>query len=73
MSLGEVTEVAIPDDDVGWGRFLCVRVVIDLYQPLNRGCSLLLGGSSCWVSFLYDNYPHFTTDVDALYTVRRVV
>jgi hypothetical protein len=59
MSLGEVTEVAILDDDVGWGHFHWVRVVIDLYQPLDRGHSLLLEGNSCLVSFRYKKLPTF--------------
>lgn len=36
-SLGKVEDVAIAADDVGWGKYLHVRVIINLYQPLDRG------------------------------------
>jgi hypothetical protein len=41
-SLGEVEEMAMAEDDVGWGKFLRIRVAIDLYKPLDRGRELLL-------------------------------
>jgi hypothetical protein len=34
-------------------------VVIDLYQPLERGRTLLLSGQSYWVSFRYEKLPDF--------------
>jgi hypothetical protein len=46
-SMGKVEEVAMAEDDVGWGRYLRIRMVIDLYQPLDRGRSLCLDGDSC--------------------------
>jgi hypothetical protein len=58
-SLGNVEEVAVADDDVGWGRYLRIRVVIDLYQPLERGRSLTLNGASSWVHFKYEKLPAF--------------
>jgi hypothetical protein len=48
-SLGKVVEVDVADDDVGWGRYLRLRVLIDLYNPLDRGRALILVGKSCWV------------------------
>jgi hypothetical protein len=36
-TLGCVEQVAIADDDVGWGRSLRITVAIDLFQPLDRG------------------------------------
>jgi hypothetical protein len=32
-SLGKVEDVVVADDDVGWGRYLQVRVAINLYLP----------------------------------------
>jgi hypothetical protein len=32
-SLGKVEDVVVADDDVGWGRYLQVRVSINLYLP----------------------------------------
>jgi hypothetical protein len=57
--LGSVEEVAVADDDVGWGKSLRIQVAIDLYQPLERGRALLLTGKSCWVSFRYEKLPTF--------------
>lgn len=57
--MGEVEDVAISDDDVGWGRCLRVRVSINLFQPLDRGRALLMSGRSCWVSFKYEKFSGF--------------
>jgi hypothetical protein len=58
-SLGEVEDVAVAEDDVGWGRYLRIRVAINLYHPLERGRTLLISGKSCWVSFKYEKLPIF--------------
>lgn len=58
-TLGKVEEVAVAEDDVGWGRYLRVRVAINLYQPLERGRTLFLTGNFCWVSFKYEKLPVF--------------
>lgn len=57
--LGNVEDVAVPADDVGWGCSLRVRVSLNLYQPLDWGRELLLSSSSCWVSFRYEKLPCF--------------
>jgi hypothetical protein len=54
-----VEEVAVAEDDVGWGKYLWIRVVIDLFKPLEQGRALLLTGASCWVSFKYEKLPTF--------------
>jgi hypothetical protein len=53
-SMGEVEDVDVGKDGVGWGRFLRIRVKIDLTQPLERGRALLMGGKSIWVNFKYE-------------------
>jgi hypothetical protein len=47
------------EDDVGWGRYLRIRVAINLYQPLERGRSLIISKTSRWVSFKYKKLPVF--------------
>jgi hypothetical protein len=59
QTIGEVEDVAVAEDDVGWGRYLRVRVVINLFQPLERGRTLSISGSSCWVTFKYEKLPIF--------------
>jgi len=44
---------------VGWGRYMRLRVVIDLYQPLDRGRDLILSGNTCWISFKYEKLLAF--------------
>jgi hypothetical protein len=58
-SMGKVEEVAIAADDVGWGKYLRVRVAINLYKPLERGRRLKLAGTECWVPFRYEKLPVF--------------
>jgi hypothetical protein len=58
-SLGEVEEVDVTGDGVGWGRFLRVRVLIDITKPLERGRALKVNERSIWVSFKYEKLPHF--------------
>lgn len=58
-TIGKVEEVAVPADDVGWGRCLRVRVSVNLFHPLDRGRTIFLSGSSCWVSFRYEKLPSF--------------
>jgi hypothetical protein len=58
-SLGKVEEVVVAEDDVGCGRYLRVRVAIDLFQPLERGRALIQKGQTCWVLFKYEKLPLF--------------
>lgn len=45
-SLGEVDDVDIASDDGRWGRFLRLRIVMDLSRPLERGWALELDGTT---------------------------
>jgi hypothetical protein len=58
-TMGKVEDVAVAEDDVGWGRYLRVRVAINLFKPLERGRTLFISGNSCWVSFKYEKLPVF--------------
>lgn len=62
-SLGKVEEVAIAKDDVGWGRYMRLQVVIDLYQPLERGRDLILSGNTWWIAFKYEKTASFLFQV----------
>ena len=35
--IGRTIEVDIPKNGIGWGRFLCIRVALDITKPLLRG------------------------------------
>lgn len=58
-SLREVEEVAVAEDDVGWGHYLWIRVAINLSQPLEHGRTLRIAEKPCWVPFKYDKLPIF--------------
>jgi hypothetical protein len=58
-SIGELHEVDVAGDGVGWGRCLRMRVTIDLTQPLERGRALHLDGHSHWIEFKYEKLPTF--------------
>lgn len=58
-SLGVLEEVDVAGDGIGWGRYLRLRVRINIRKPLERGRNLLIGGKTVWVSFKYENLPTF--------------
>jgi hypothetical protein len=58
QSLGEVLSVDMAGNGGGWG-VLRIRVILDLSKPLERGRTLQVGGTSCWVSFKYEKLPLF--------------
>jgi hypothetical protein len=58
-SMGEVLEVDVDDEGVGWGEYLRVRIVLDLTKPLSRGRRLKLCDRSIWITFKYEKIPHF--------------
>lgn len=44
QTIGKVEEVDVAGDSVGWGRYLRVRIGIDVEKPLARDCILQLKG-----------------------------
>jgi hypothetical protein len=56
-SLGELHEVDVAGDGVGWGRCLRMRVTIDLTSPIERGRALHFAGKSHWLNFKYEKLP----------------
>jgi hypothetical protein len=58
-SLGELIEVDVAGDGMGWGSYLRLRVNIDLTKPLDRGRALNLAGKTSWVEFKYEKLPLF--------------
>lgn len=42
-SLGKVEEVEVDNDEVIWGKFMRIRVKMDISEPLVRGKKLKVG------------------------------
>ncbi|GLT71843.1 hypothetical protein SLA2020_438340 [Shorea laevis] len=57
-SVGQVEEVDLVED-VAWGEFLRVRILLDLSKPLSRGRMLKIKSTSVWVAFQYEKLPNF--------------
>jgi hypothetical protein len=58
-SVGKVEDVDIIDDEVGWGEYLRVKILLDLSKPLARGRQLHLLGKSVWILFKYEKILKF--------------
>jgi hypothetical protein len=58
-TVGLVEAVDTGKDGIGWGKYLRVKVVMDLFKPLARGRMLKLQGKSSWVVFQYERLPKF--------------
>lgn len=50
-AIGQVEEVESDEERVGWGRFLQVKIRVDLMKPLMLGRRLKVQGVSMWVDF----------------------
>lgn len=58
-TIGEVEEVEVDEDGVGWGEYLRVRVVIDLQKPLACGRTIIIRNKTLWVPFKYEKIPKY--------------
>jgi hypothetical protein len=60
MAIGKVDKVDIPPGEMGWGRFLRIRVSIDITKPLPRGKRVRFEEDEAfWVFFQYERLPTF--------------
>lgn len=58
-TIGEVKEVDVTNDGVGWGEYLRVGICLDLSKPLSRGRFLTVRDKEIWVAFQYEKIPKF--------------
>ena len=53
--LGEVMEVDVAESRVQWGKYLRVRVKMDVMKKLVRGKKIAIeGGEQRWIAFKYE-------------------
>ena len=59
-SIGEIEEIDVEGGQIAWGRYLRVRVIIDISKPLKRGSKIVVprGGNEL-VIFKYEKLPDF--------------
>lgn len=58
-SVGVVEMIDVNKDGVGWGKYLRVKVLVDLTKPLAKGRVLNLPEKKLWISFQYERLPCF--------------
>lgn len=64
--IGEVLEMDLDKEGIGWGPYLRVKVAINILKPLMRGIHLSMGGTRTWISFQYERLPFFCFNVVGL-------
>ena len=58
-TVGVVEEVDTNEEGFEWGKFLRVRIRINITKPLARGRMLRLKERSYWIPFQYEKIPKF--------------
>ena len=59
-SIGDVEEVDVEGGQIAWGRYLRVRVMIDIRKPLKRGSNVAIPESGNeLILFKYEKLPDF--------------
>ncbi|XP_041001574.1 uncharacterized protein LOC121247263 [Juglans microcarpa x Juglans regia] len=57
-SLGQVLDVDVDEDGIGWGKYLKVQVELNLQKPITQGRIIMVQGKKLWLPFKYDKLPH---------------
>lgn len=65
--LGGVEEVDTDEKGVGWGKYLRVRVNLNVHKPLLRGRMLKVKDKTHWVVFQYEKIPWFCFSCGVVY------
>jgi hypothetical protein len=60
-AVGKLLEVDVPNENgIAWGRFLRIRVEVEIAKPLMRGCIIQIEDDKpVWVDFRYEHLPIF--------------
>ncbi|XP_042988622.1 uncharacterized protein LOC122316137 [Carya illinoinensis] len=57
--VGEVLEIVVDEEGVGWGPYLPVKTSINITKPLTRGVMSSFNGNRVWIPFRYERLPSF--------------
>ncbi|XP_041009453.1 uncharacterized protein LOC121253514 [Juglans microcarpa x Juglans regia] len=58
-AVGDVLNIEVDEDGIGWGKFLRIRVMMDITKPLPRGKMIKVDGKQRWIEFKYERLPLF--------------
>lgn len=59
-------------DDIVWGEYMRVWVVVDISKPLLRGKKFMFGSTEqCWIRFSYERLPNICYSCRRLGHVQR--
>lgn len=70
-SLGDLVDIEVEGDGTSWGRYLHVRVNINLTKPLERGRTLIWGRNPFGFPFDMRNFPCSASTVVVFYMAIR--
>ncbi|KAF5471373.1 hypothetical protein F2P56_008182 [Juglans regia] len=57
--IGRVLTVQVDERGIGWGKFLRIRVEVNISEALQRGVFLSYAGKKTWIPFKYERLPTF--------------
>ncbi|XP_040987664.1 uncharacterized protein LOC121235381 [Juglans microcarpa x Juglans regia] len=57
--IGRVITIQVDDRGIGWGKFLRIRVEVNISEALLRGVFLSFAGKKTWVPLKYERLPTF--------------
>ncbi|KAL3352286.1 hypothetical protein AABB24_020369 [Solanum stoloniferum] len=58
QALGGTVDVVIPGNGNKKGRYMRLKVMMNISKPLPRGKLIKLGGDTTWVELRYENLPY---------------
>ncbi|KAF5468801.1 hypothetical protein F2P56_012921 [Juglans regia] len=58
-TVGDVITVDVDGEGSGWGKFIRIRVNLDITKPLPRGRTIKMDGTQRWIEFKYERLPIF--------------
>lgn len=58
-AIGEVIELDVDNEGIGWGSYLRVKVWLDISRLILKGKLINFARTQAWLSFKYECLPNF--------------